>query len=63
MNESFKGFAVNKQGQIRFGLGGLKGVGEAAIENLLEERRKDGPFKTVFDFIKRVNPTCVKKNR
>lgn len=61
VNESFKGFAVNKQGQVRFGLGGLKGVGEAAIENLLEERRKDGPFKNIFDFIKRVNQRAVNK--
>lgn len=61
VNESFKGFAVNKQGQIRFGLGGLKGVGEAAIENLLEERQKDGPFKNIFDFIKRVNQRAVNK--
>ncbi|NLR67165.1 DNA polymerase III subunit alpha [Chitinophaga varians] len=61
VNESLKGFAVNKKGQIRFGLGGLKGVGEAAVENLLEERKKDGPFKTVFDFIKRVNQRAVNK--
>lgn len=61
VNESFKGFAVNKQGQVRFGLGGLKGVGEAAIENLLEERKKDGPFKNIFDFIKRVNQRAVNK--
>ncbi|SHM86049.1 DNA polymerase III, alpha subunit [Chitinophaga jiangningensis] len=61
VNESFKGFAVNKQGQIRFGLGGLKGVGEAAVENLLEERKKEGNFKTIFDFIKRVNQRAVNK--
>ncbi|PSL44938.1 DNA polymerase III alpha subunit [Chitinophaga niastensis] len=61
VNESFKGFAVNKQGQVRFGLGGLKGVGEAAIENLLEERKREGPFKNIFDFIKRVNQRAVNK--
>ncbi|MFY0255895.1 DNA polymerase III subunit alpha [Chitinophaga sp. 30R24] len=61
VNESFKGFAVNKQGQIRFGLGGLKGVGEAAVENLLEERKKEGPYKNIFDFIKRVNQRAVNK--
>ncbi|MCW3464704.1 DNA polymerase III subunit alpha [Chitinophaga nivalis] len=61
VNESFKGFAVNKQGQVRFGLGGLKGVGEAAVENLLEERKKEGPFKSIFDFIKRVNQRAVNK--
>ncbi|RBL89704.1 DNA polymerase III subunit alpha [Chitinophaga flava] len=61
VNESLKGFAVNKNGQIRFGLGGLKGVGEAAVENLLEERKKEGTFKTIFDFIKRVNQRAVNK--
>ncbi|RAJ73489.1 DNA polymerase-3 subunit alpha [Chitinophaga dinghuensis] len=61
VNESFKGFAVNKQGQIRFGLGGLKGVGEAAVESLLEERRKEGNYKTIFEFIKRVNQRAVNK--
>lgn len=61
VNESFKGFAVNKQGQIRFGLGGLKGVGENAIENLLEERQQGGHYKSIFDMIKRVNQRAVNK--
>ncbi|HVI48788.1 MAG TPA: DNA polymerase III subunit alpha [Chitinophaga sp.] len=61
VNESLKGFAVNKQGQVRFGLGGLKGVGEAAVENLLEERKKSGNYDTIFDFIKRVNQRAVNK--
>jgi DNA polymerase-3 subunit alpha len=60
INESQKGFAVNEAGEIRFGLGGLKGVGENAIENITEER-KNGHFKDPFDFIKRVNQRCVNK--
>lgn len=40
INESKKGFAVNTKGQIRFGLGGLKGVGESAVESIIEEREK-----------------------
>ena len=44
MNHS-KGFAVNKKGEIRFGLGGLKGVGEAAVEGIIEERNKHGAFQ------------------
>ena len=40
INESLKGFAVNSKGEIRFGLGGLKGVGEAAVESIIEEREK-----------------------
>ncbi|RPE08578.1 DNA polymerase III subunit alpha [Chitinophaga lutea] len=61
VNESYKGFAVNKKGQVRFGLAGLKGVGEAAIENIIEEREKNGPYTTVFDMIKRVNQRAVNK--
>lgn len=61
INESQKGFAVNQRGEIRFGLGGLKGVGEAAVENLIEEREKNGVFKNIFDFIKRINQRCVNK--
>ncbi len=61
VNESKKGFAVNKKGEIRFGMSGLKGVGEAAIENLISERQKNGPYKNIFDLIKRVNQRCVNK--
>jgi DNA polymerase-3 subunit alpha len=61
INESLKGFAVNKKGEIRFGLGGLKGVGEAAVENIIEERNKKGVFNDIFDFIKRVNQRSVNK--
>jgi DNA polymerase III subunit alpha len=61
INESLKGFAVNESGDLRFGLGGLKGVGEAAIENMVAERKKEGPYKDPFDFIKRVNSKAVNK--
>src|SRR5438045_4535739 len=42
INESLKGFAVNEAGEIRFGLGGLKGVGDSAIENIVTERKLNG---------------------
>ena len=61
INESLKGFAVNNAGEIRFGLGGLKGVGEAAVESIIEERKKNGAFKNIFDFIKRINQRTVNK--
>ncbi|MBE7169665.1 MAG: DNA polymerase III subunit alpha [Williamsia sp.] len=61
VNESKKGFAVNKKGEIRFGMSGLKGVGEAAMENLIEEREKGGPYKNIFDLIKRVHQRAVNK--
>jgi len=60
INESLSGFAVNKEGIIRMGLGGLKGVGEAAVESIIEERH-NGSFKDIFDFIKRVNQRTVNK--
>lgn len=61
INESRKGFAPNKKGEIRFGLGGLKGVGEAAIESIMEEREINGRYNTVFEFIKRINQRTVNK--
>ena len=61
INESNNGFAVNKKGEIRFGFSGLKGVGEAAIENIVEERNKHGQYKDIFDLVKRVNLRCVNK--
>ena len=61
INESQKGFAVNKKGEIRFGFSGMKGVGEAAIENIIEEREKHGTFSSIFDLIKRVNQRTVNK--
>ena len=61
INESIKGFAPNKKGEIRFGMGGLKGVGENAIENIIIERNKNGVFKNVFEFITRVNQKAVNK--
>jgi len=61
INESIKGFSPNKKNEIRFGLGGLKGVGEAAVENIIEERQKNGQYADIFDFIKRVNQRAVNK--
>jgi DNA polymerase-3 subunit alpha len=63
VNESVYKFNVNKEGNIRFGLGAVKGVGESAVLNIIEERKKNGPFKTIFDFVERINLTaCNKKN-
>lgn len=61
INESQNGFAVNDKGEIRFGFSGLKGVGEAAIDNIIEEKSKGGHFKDIFDLVKRVNLRAVSK--
>ncbi|MBN2786855.1 MAG: DNA polymerase III subunit alpha [Paludibacteraceae bacterium] len=55
INESALNFVVNAKGEIRFGLGGVKGVGEGAVEAIVIEREKNGLYKNVFDFIERVN--------
>ena len=61
INESQNGFAVNQNGEIRFGFSGLKGVGENAIENIIEERTKHGNFTSAFDLAKRVNQRAANK--
>jgi DNA polymerase-3 subunit alpha len=59
VNESEMNFTVNRKGDIRFGLGGIKGVGEAAVEAILHEREQHGKFLSLFDFLERVNlQTC-----
>jgi DNA polymerase-3 subunit alpha len=63
VNESDLNFTVNKEGNIRFGLGGVKGVGAGAVEAIVREREENGPFKGIFDFVERVNlNACNKKN-
>ena len=63
VNESFLKFSVNKEGHIRFGLAAIKGVGEGAVNNIVEERSTNGAFKNIFDFVERINLTsCNKKN-
>lgn len=61
VNESQINFAVNKKGQIRFGLGAIKGVGEAASQSIIDERTKNGQYKDIFDFVSRVNLRTVNK--
>lgn len=61
INESGMGFTVNKKNQIRFGLSALKGVGEAPIAEILEEREKNGNFDDIYDLVKRVDSTSVTK--
>lgn len=63
VNESSLKFSVNRHGDIRFGLGAIKGVGESAVQSILTERQKNGPFKDIFDFVQRVNlSACNRKN-
>ena len=61
VNESEQKFNVPRANQIRFGLAAVKGAGEAAVLELVEERQKSGHFSDVFDFAKRVNLRSVNK--
>ena len=63
VNESYLKFSVNAKGDIRFGLGGVKGVGEGAVEAIIREREANGPYKNIYDFVERVNlQACNRKN-
>ncbi|MGB5941691.1 MAG: DNA polymerase III subunit alpha [Leeuwenhoekiella sp.] len=60
VNESFRKFTVNDRGAIRFGMGAVKGVGTNAVKTIVENR-KDGPYKSVFDFAKRIDLRSANK--
>jgi DNA polymerase-3 subunit alpha len=61
VNESYEKFGVNHHGEIRFGLGAIKGMGNSAALAIIEEREKNGPFKDIFDFAERVSFASVNR--
>ena len=61
INESRLKFTVNAKGEIRYALAGIKGVGEAAVEAIISERDKNGPYENIFDLTKRVNLRALNK--
>ena len=61
VNESWQKFAANKNGEIRFGLAAVKGMGEAAAQAIIDERQKNGPYKSVLDFAERVSLSAVNR--
>ena len=62
VNESFFKFSVNEQKDLRFGLAAIKGVGNSAVEAIIEEREQNGHFTTIFNFVERVPiAACNKK--
>ena len=61
VNESKKGFSVNKEGVIRFGLGAVKGIGEAAVHEMIRERTENGLYADIFDLVKRLSSRAVSK--
>jgi DNA polymerase-3 subunit alpha len=61
VNDSEYKFTVVDSESVRFGLGAIKGVGKAAIENIIEERLENGEFSNLFDFCKRIDSRKVNK--
>ena len=61
VNESFYKFAVNKNGEIRFGLGAVKGVGKSAVDAIVSERKDIGDFHSFDDFVKRIDLRAANK--
>ena len=61
VNESYTKFTVNKAGNIRFGMAGIKGIGIGAVNSIIEVRKAGGPFKDIFNFMERIPYTSVNK--
>jgi len=61
VNESFYKFSVNKDNAVRFGMGAIKGVGHGAVKTIVEGRKDDGPYKSIFDLAKRIDLRAANK--
>ncbi len=61
VNESELNFIVNKNGEVRFGMAAIKGLGSSAVEAIIKERNANGPFTSIFDFARRINLRVVNK--
>lgn len=62
VNESLERFSVTKKGEIRFGLAAVKGVGANAVTAIIRERKDNGPFKDIYDFVERVNLSACNRS-
>jgi DNA polymerase-3 subunit alpha len=61
VNESYYKFSVNKYNAIRFGMGAIKGIGHGAVKTIVENRKKDGNYNSIFDVTKRVDLRAANK--
>lgn len=61
VNESYYKFAVNKENKVRFGMGAIKGVGRSAVETIVENRKEQGPYLSLFDLVKRIDLRAANK--
>ena len=61
INESFMEFGVNHHGDIRFGLAAIKGVGENVVKAIINERKENGPYESIYDFVERVPSSTINR--
>ena len=61
VNESYYKFSVNKDNAVRFGMGAIKGVGHGAVMTIVDNRKKDGIYKSIFDLAKRIDLRAANK--
>ena len=61
INESYYKFSVNKDNAVRFGMGAIKGVGHGAVMTIVNNRKEDGPYKSIFDLAKRIDLRAANK--
>jgi DNA polymerase-3 subunit alpha len=61
VNESYYKFSVNKDNAVRFGMGAIKGVGHGAVKTIVANRKEDGPYRSVFDMVKRIDLRAANK--
>lgn len=61
VNESFSAFGVNKDGDIRFGMAAIKGVGLNVVNDIIAARNEGGPFTSIYDFVERVNRGSINR--
>ncbi|WP_417866802.1 DNA polymerase III subunit alpha [Xanthomarina gelatinilytica] len=61
INESYYKFSVNQNNAVRFGMGAIKGVGHGAVKTIVENRKKEGHYKSIFDFAKRIDLRAANK--
>ncbi len=61
VNESYYKFSVNDQGAVRFGMGAIKGVGHGAVMTIVDNRKEEGPYKSIFDLAKRIDLRAANK--
>ena len=61
VNESYYKFSVNKDNAVRFGMGAIKGVGHGAVKTIVDNRKKEGPYRSIFDMAKRIDLRSANK--